>query len=156
MSIAATVKSYIEGRGVAYEMIAHPATGSSHETAEAAHVDEGHIAKAVILKDSAGAIMAVIPGDSWVKLSAVEKELGREMALAGENEAAGYFPDCDAGAIPPLGPAYGMETLMNKTLSSLAYVYFESGDHRTLLKVGGEDFLELLAGVRLGYFCEED
>ena len=156
MSMAATVKSYIEGRGVAYEMIAHPATGSSHETAEAAHVDEGHIAKAVVLKDSARAIMAVIPGDSWVKLSAVEKELGREMALASENEAAGYFPDCDPGAIPPLGPAYGMETLMNRTLGSLAYVYFESGDHRTLLKVSGADFLELLSGVRLGYVCEED
>ena len=82
MTIAATVKTYIEGRGVAYEMIAHPATGSSHETAEAAHVDEGHIAKAVILKDNAGAVMVVVPGDSWVKLSAVEKELSRELALA--------------------------------------------------------------------------
>ena len=155
MTIAATVKSHIEGRGVAYEMIAHPATGSSHETAEAAHVDEGHIAKAVILKDHAGAVMVVVPGDSWVKLPAVEKELDREMALADEKAAAGYFPDCDTGAIPPLGPAYGMETLVDRTLTSLAYVYFESGDHRSLLKVKSGDFLELLAGVRLGYFCEE-
>ena len=156
MTIAATVKSHIEGRDVAYEVIAHPATGSSHETAEAAHVDEGHIAKAVILQDSEGTVMVVVPADSWVKLSAVEKELNREMVLADENEAARHFPDCDAGAIPPLGPAYGMETLINRTLTSLAYVYFESGDHRSLLKVKSEDFLELLGGARLGYFAEED
>ena len=49
-----------------------------------------------------------------------------------------------------------METLVNRTLSSLASVYFESGDHRSLLKVKGDDFMELLGGVRLGYFCEED
>jgi len=156
MTTAATVKSYIEGRGLAYEVIPHPTTGSSHETAEAAHVDEGHIAKAVILKDSKGAIMVVVPGDAWVKLSAVEKELDREMVLAEEDEAAGYFPDCDAGAIPPIGPAYGIETLMDRTLTSLANVYFESGDHRSLIKVNSEDFLELLSGVRVGYFFEED
>lgn len=156
MTIAATVKSYIEEKGVAYEAIAHPRTGSSHETAEAAHVDEGHIAKAVLLKDSEGAVMVIVPGDAWVKLSAVEKELGRKMVLAEEAEAAGHFPDCDAGAIPPLGPAYGIETLMDRTLTSLAHVYFESGDHRSLLKVNSEDFLELLSGVRVGYFFEED
>ena len=156
MTMAATVKSYMEGRGVSYEVIAHPTTGSSHETAEAAHVDEGHIAKAVILQDDNGAVMAVVPADAWVKLSAVAKELDREMGLAEEDDAAGYFPDCDAGAIPPLGPAYGIETLMDRNLTSLAYVYFESGDHRSLIKVASDDFLELLGGVRIGYFCEED
>jgi Ala-tRNA(Pro) deacylase len=71
MTIAATVKSYIEGRGVDYEVIAHPRSGSSHETAEAAHVDEGHIAKGVILEDREGAVMVVIPGDAWVNLSSI-------------------------------------------------------------------------------------
>jgi len=156
MTIAATVKSYIEGRGVAYEVIAHPASGSSHETAEAAHVDEGHIAKAVILKDSAGAVMVVIPGNGWVSLSAIGKELDREMVLAEEEDAAAYFPDCEPGAIPPLGPAYGMETLVDKALTSLAYVYIESGDHRSLIKMDGEALPTLLSGVRHGYFCEDD
>ncbi len=156
MTIAATVKSYIEGRGVPYEVIAHPASGSSHETAEAAHVDEGHIAKGVILKDGTGAVMLVIPADAWVNLSAVRKELDRELSLAEEREAAGYFPDCDLGAIPPLGPAYGMETLLDKALTSLAYVYLESGDHQSLIKIDGQALPELLSGVRHGYFCEDD
>jgi len=156
MTIAATVKSYIEGRGVAYEVITHPASGSSHETADAAHVDEGHIAKGVILKDDAGAVMVVVPGNAWVDLSAIRKELDREMVLAEEKDAAGHFPDCDPGAIPPLGPAYGMETLMDKALTSLTYVYLESGDHRSLIKMKGEALVELLSGVRHGYYCEQD
>ena len=156
MTMSATVKSYIEGRGVAYEVIDHPVTGSSHEIAEAAHVDQGHIAKAVILNDDRGAVMAVIPGSAWVKLSAVNEELDRTLNLSEEDTAAGHFPDCDSGAIPPLGPAYGMETLMDEALVSLAHVFFESGDHRTLVRVAGGDFLELLSGVRRGHFCHGD
>jgi Ala-tRNA(Pro) deacylase len=156
MTIASTVKSYIEGKGVAYEVIAHPTSGSSHETAEAAHIDEGHIAKGVILQDSAGAVMVVVPGNAWVNLSAIGKELDRELVLAEEKDAAGYFPDCNPGAIPPLGPAYGMETLMDKALTSLAYVYLESGDHRSLIKIDGGALPELLSGVRRGHFCEDD
>ena len=155
MTMASTVKGYIEGRPNAFETIAHPKSGSSHETAEAAHVDEGHIAKALILKDSAGAVMVVIPGNVWVNLSAIGKELDRKMVLAEEKYAAEYFPDCDPGAIPPLGPAYGMETLLDTALSSLAYVYLESGDHRSLIKVKDEALPELLSGVRRGHFCEE-
>lgn len=156
MTMAATVKGYIEGRGVAYQVITHPASGSSQELADAAHVDQGHIAKAVILKDDAGVVMAVVPGDAWVRLSALQEELGREMELAEEADAAARFPDCDAGAIPPLGPAYGVETVLDTALTSLANVYFESGDHRTLIRVAGEDFLDLLDGVRRGYYCHED
>jgi len=156
MTIATTLKSYIEGRGVAYELIPHPVSGSSHETAEAAQVDEGHIAKAVILEDSAGAVMVVIPGNAWVDLAAIKKELDREMRIAEEQDAAVHFPDCDPGAIPPLGPAYGMETLMDKALTALAYVYLESGDHRSLIRIDGEALPELLSGVRKGYFCEQE
>jgi Ala-tRNA(Pro) deacylase len=100
--------------------------------------------------------MVVIPGDAWVNLPAIRKELDREMVLAEEKDAAGYFPDCDLGAIPPLGPAYGMETLMDKALISLAYVYLESGDHRSLIKIDGGAFTELLSGVRHGHYCEDN
>jgi Ala-tRNA(Pro) deacylase len=155
MTISTNVKSYLEERNVAYELVSHPITGSSHESAEAAHVDEDRVAKAVILTDAQGGVMVVIPGDMWVKVHAVGDTVGREeLQLADEASAAGFFPDCDSGAIPPLGPAYGMETLLDEALTSRAFVYFESGDHRTLVKTTGDDFLSLLEGARRGLFCD--
>lgn len=153
MTIAQTVQGYIEGRGTAYQPLPHPATGSSHESAEAAHIPEDHIAKAVILHDERGEVMAVIPGDAWVRLHAVNAALGRELVLASETDAARHFPDCDQGAIPPLGPAYGMETVLDEALAALAFVYFESGDHRTLIQMDTDAFLGLLDGARRGHFC---
>lgn len=156
MTISATVKRHLEAKGIDYEVVTHQTSGSTQEAAEQAQVDQGHLAKAVLLVDHAGAVMVVIPGDAWVKLAAVQKELDRELALATEDEAAARFADCAPGALPPLGPAYGIETLLDKAVISLAHVYFESGDHRTLLKVRGEDFAELLSGCRRGYFCHDD
>ena len=155
MTIATKVKSYLDGHGVAYELIAHPTTGSSHESAEAAHVAENRVAKAVILTDGQGAVMVVIPADRLVKVHAVSSALGRELQLANESEAAGHFPDCDMGAMPPLGPAYGMETLLDEAITSRAFVIFESGDHRTLVKLSGDDFLALLEGARRGHYCDD-
>jgi len=155
MTMPTTVKRYLDQCGIAYELVSHPATGSSHESAAAAHVDEDRVAKAVILTDAEGGVIVVIPGDKWVKVHAVGAALGRELQLADEGDAARYFPDCDPGAIPPLGPAYDMEILLDEALTRRAFVYFESGDHRTLVKTSGDDFLALLEGARRGNFCDQ-
>jgi Ala-tRNA(Pro) deacylase len=155
MTIAARVESYLREHEIGYELVPHRSTGSTHESALAAHVREDHIAKAVVVRDPQGDALVVIPGDSWLELDALNRETGRDFRLDGESELAHLFPDCAEGAIPPIGPAYGLETFLDDALTTLANVYFEAGDHRHLVHVKGEDFLELLPGVRHGHFSRE-
>ena len=156
MAVAETVQRYLEQHAVDYDLVAHPHTGSSHETAEAAQVREDHIAKAVMVRDTAGYAMIVVPASNWVDVEHLRRELDRDVHLAAEDEFATLFPDCEAGAVPPLGPAYGMETLLDQSLTSLANIYFEAGDHEHLVHTSGDDFRTLLAGARHGYFSHED
>lgn len=155
MAIAATVQRFLEDNSVGYDLVLHPHTGSSHETAEAAHVSEDHIAKAVMVRDAAGYAMVVVPASNWVDVEHLRKELNREVHLATEEDFAKLFSDCEAGAVPPLGPAYTIETFLDQALLSLANVYFEAGDHEHLVHITGDDFRSLLAGVRHGYFSHE-
>jgi Ala-tRNA(Pro) deacylase len=155
MAIAATVQRFLEENSVGYELVPHPHTGSSHETAEAAHVSEDHIAKAVMVRDAAGYAMVVVPASNWVDVEHLRKELNREVHLATEEDFVRLFSDCEAGAVPPLGPAYAIETFLDQALLSLANVYFEAGDHEHLVHTTGDDFQSLLAGVRHGYFSHE-
>ena len=155
MAIAETVLRFLEQHAVNYDLVTHPHSGSSHETAEAAHVSEDHIAKAVIVRDTAGYAMVVVPAGNWVEIEHLRKELNRDLHLATEEELARLFSDCEAGAAPPLGPAYGIETFLDEALASLANVYFESGDHEHLVHTTGDDFRTLLAGVRHGYYSED-
>jgi Ala-tRNA(Pro) deacylase len=156
MPIAETVHRYLVQHSVNYDLLAHPHTGSSHETAEAAHVREDHIAKAVVVKDKSGYAMVVVPASNWVEMDHLRKELNRDLQLATEDEIGQLFSDCETGAVPPVGPAYGVETFLDQAIMSLASVYFEAGDHKELVHVSGEDFQSLLSGVRHGYFSHDD
>jgi Ala-tRNA(Pro) deacylase len=152
MSVAETVQRFLVRHAVDYDLVPHPHTGSSHETAEASHIREDHIAKAVVVKDADGYAMVVIPASNWVEMDHLRKELNRDFHLATEDEIATLFSDCDVGAVPPLGPAYGIETYLDQELKSLANIYFEAGDHEELVHTCGDDFQTLLSGVRHGYF----
>jgi len=156
MTIAKTVTNFLAQKSVDYDMVSHPHTGSSHETAETSHVNEDHIAKAVIVKDNSGYAMVVVPASNWVEMKHLHKELDRDLKLVEEDELAKLFPDCEPGAIPPLGPAYQIETFLDEELTSLANVYFEAGDHENLVHTSGDNFKKLLSGVRHGNYSHDD
>lgn len=156
MAIAETVKNYLQEKSVSYDLVSHPHSGSSHETAEASHVDEDHIAKAVIVKDDKGYAMLLVPAINYVEMKHVRKELDRELELVTEDEFTKLFPDCEPGAVPPLGPAYQVETFLDESLTTLANIYFEAGDHEHLVHVSGDGFKNLLSGVRHGHYSNEN
>jgi Ala-tRNA(Pro) deacylase len=155
MTIAATQERYLIERQAEYDVTLHPHSESSHETAEAAHIAEDHIAKAVVVKDASDYALVVIPASNWLKMDYLRHELNRDLHLATEDEVIGLFDDCEPGAVPPLGPAYGIETLLDESLTSLADVYFEAGDHEQLVHLRGEDFQALLSGSRRGYYSHD-
>ena len=152
MAIAETVRLFLEQSGVHYSVIPHPYTQSSREAAEVTHVPQAHLAKAVVLIDDAGYVMAVIPGNRHLRVATLAKRMRRKLALAAENRIMTVFKDCAPGAIPPLGPAYGMKTILDDGLVGLPEVYFEGGDHEGLVRVEGEHFLRLLREAQHGQF----
>jgi len=155
MAIAETVKNFLAEKSLDYVLLAHPHTGSSHETADASHVREDHIAKAVIVKDTSGYAMVVVPASNHIEMKHLQKELNRELEFVAEDELAKLFTDCETGAIPPLGPAYDIETFLDEALTMLANVYFEAGDHEHLVHTSGDNFKYLLSGVRHGHFSHD-
>jgi Ala-tRNA(Pro) deacylase len=148
LALAKTVQSCLVDNEVEFELLDHPRSYTSVENAHAAHVPEDHVAKAVMLHDARGFVMAVIPGDCLLKLDTLGSLLNRDLEMADEEKIDAVFDDCQPGAVPPLGPAYGLETVADPALQSLSRVYFEAGDHEELVSVDGGDFRKLLAGVR--------
>ena len=152
MTIAARVEDYLNQNAVKFDLLAHKTTGSTHESADAAHVPDDHIAKGVMVRDGQGQALVVLPGDVWLVLDMLNKASGRAFRLDEESELTDLFPDCAPGAVPPLGHAYGFETYMDERLTTLANVFFEAGDHQNLVRVDGADFVRLMHGVHIGHF----
>ncbi|MEN8129739.1 MAG: YbaK/EbsC family protein [Pseudomonadota bacterium] len=154
MTIAASVLNVLTEKHTQYQVISHPKSYSSAETADAAHITDDHIAKGVLLKDNEGYLLAVIPASQWVDLRRIRDELGRDLQLASEEEIEQLFEDCDPGAVPPIGEAYGLESILDEALTSLASVYLEGGDHEQLIRLDGDQFDILMRGVRRGHFTD--
>ena len=144
MSIAASVARHLHRTGVKYELIAHHHTSNSTYSAQAAHVPGEQLAKCVMLEDDRGYVMAVLPATRKVNLAALHRRFERDLELAPESELARLFTDCEPGAIPPLGDAYGIDAIVDDSLVGKPDVYFEAGDHCELVHVSGEDFLRLM------------
>jgi Ala-tRNA(Pro) deacylase len=152
MAIAQRLQDYLQASQVAYSLLRHPRAVTSQESARLAEVPDDHLAKGVVLKDAQGYLLLVLPANHHLRLHACRELLQRELELASEAELAELFPDCAPGAVPALGPAYGLETWMDEALATLARVYFEAGDHESLVQVSGEAFRTLLGPARCGWF----
>ena len=145
MTIASKLKAHLKAHSIDYELIPHPHTESSMVTAAAAHVPGDRLAKAVIVKDGDDYLMVVVPSDYHVHLGALHRKLGRNVGLATESELVGLCSDCDEGAVPPVGGAYGVKSMVDTGLLKQPEVYFEAGDHEHLVKMTGPNFQALHA-----------
>lgn len=155
MAIARRLESYLQREGVDWEIVPHGHSGSSEETATAAHVPRERIAKSVLLEDERGYLLAVLPASRQILVTALERCTGRRLALASEGELGDIFDDCELGAVPPLGAAYGIPCIVDESLLAAPDVYFEAGDHENLVRMKGRAFRALVEGLPRGSFTRE-
>ena len=150
MAISARLRDYLELKGIPYEVIPHPHTEDSRATAAVSHVPAGQLAKAVILEDDEGYLLAAVPASERLHLSRIHNLLRRPLGLATEAEIARMFPDCAVGAVPPVAAAYGLPAVVDDRLLAAPEIWFEAGDHEDLVHLDGEAFRRLMAGVLQG------
>ena len=156
MAIAMTVQQYLADREVEYEAVAHPLTQSSMESAQASHVTGDHIAKGVVLRTEDGYLLAVLPASHHIRFGHLTEWLDEDVALATEKEITTLFADCEIGAVPVVGAAYGIDVIMDDSVTEQPEVYFEGGDHATLVHLTAENFRKLLGDVPHGQFSDHD
>jgi Ala-tRNA(Pro) deacylase len=152
MSMANSLREYLENQGTQYDLVRHPRTFTSMETAATAHVAGDKLAKSVVLEAKDEYVMAVIPSTHRLRLETLRAGFGHPFDLVSETDIGRLFKDCELGSVPALGQAYGMQVAVDETLLDLDEIYFESGDHTQLVHMSGEDFRALMVQARRGPF----
>jgi Ala-tRNA(Pro) deacylase len=152
MAIALTLQQYLTQHGIQYDLLQHPPTLSSTRTAEASHVPGDRLAKAVLLHEETGYILAVLPASRHLRLDALAARLNHQVELATEQEIGELFGDCARGALPPIGAAYGVDIIVDESIAEQPDIYFEGGDHATLVHMTGAQFAQVNSGTLHGQF----
>src|SRR5512135_2540836 len=123
MAIASTVRSYLAANGVKYAELPHPQTRTLEEAAEAVKVPLSQVARAVILSDGEKFLMAVLPASHVLEFAALGEHLWRDLELASAKTIAAIFKDCEPLSFPPLGAAYGIQAVCDRSLLDATTVY---------------------------------
>jgi len=147
MAIATTLINYLEDKGVNYDLVEHEHTSTSFATARAAQLPAHQVAKAVVLRDDEGYVVSVLPTNHSLEIDWVNEELNRNLELAQEEEFKALFEDCEPGAVPALGEAYGLQVIWDDDLLYTSDVYIEAGDHEHLIWLDRRSFKKLMLSL---------
>ncbi len=147
MAVAATIQAYLESHDVQYQVIEHPRTDNVKQAAVVAHIPPEQLARPVLLGDDVNYLLAVIPANHRLDLDRLNQVMARSLEMVDGEELELTFGDCEKGAIPPIGEAYGVDTVLDASLSHQASIYFEAGDHQHLVHMPGDDFRRLMEHV---------
>ena len=151
MAVALTLQKYLADKNVRYDVIAHELTGSSMQTA-----DRCRDPATVSPKRSCSAMRWVMPSRYCQRRATFGSQnsgqLGDDVGLATEREAAELFQDCTRGALPAVGECYGLDMVVDDSIEEQPEVYLEGGDHRTLIHMSHAQFATLTATARHGRF----
>jgi len=152
MAVAITLENFLASQGIDFETVRHAHTYSSMDSAQAAHIPGDQIAKAVVLEDDLGYVVAVLPATHKLELGMLHNQTQRNLALASEREVGELFKDCELGAVPALGSAYGLETVCEECLMDTKHIYLEAGDHEQLIHLTGPQFRQAMSNSRRAHF----
>lgn len=138
------VQEFLNEYHVRYRPVLHRATFSAQRMADTLHVPGDHVAKTVILKVDGEFVMVLLQATQYIDISFFKLLFQAEaVELATEAELSEIFEDCELGAIPPFGSRYGMETIVDESLTHDRLIVFEGNSHEESICMNYADFEEL-------------
>jgi Ala-tRNA(Pro) deacylase len=129
------MERYLDEHMIPFDIVVHPHSQSSAETARAAEVDASRLAKGVLLDGLGCQMVAMIPANQEIHLGKLAQDVGMEVSLADEASVSRLFSECDPGVVPGLPNAWGVEMVWDDDLMAQPDVYLEAGDHERLLHI---------------------
>lgn len=148
MAVTEQVQEFLRQANVAYSVFPHAPAYSAQEEAAVTHIPGRDWAKPVVFFADGEPIQAVVPADLVVDLEHLLLLTGAErIRLATEEELANLYPDCEPGAMPPLGPLYNQPVFVDAALAAEPQIVFNAGTHGDAVCMRYDDFATLARPV---------
>ena len=137
------IEDYLTDHKVRYEFIRHRKAYTAQELAAVEHVSGKQHVKVVVVAVGGKHVLAALPASSRIDFKKLGQVLGKSVSLAKETVLKSLFPDCDVGAMPPLGSLYRLPVYVDKSLVQNESIVFQAGTHTDAIKVGYANFANL-------------
>jgi Ala-tRNA(Pro) deacylase len=136
----------LEQNHVEFELIPHAEAQDAQRLAESLHVSGTEVAKTVLVRADRGYafVVVMLPADRRIDITRLSQALGgSQLEVASEEEVVEHCPDCEAGVLPPFGSQYGMQTMVDASLTHHRDIVFEGNSHHEAIRMRFADFRKL-------------
>ncbi len=148
MAVTQLVQEFLRQSNVGYSVFPHLPAYSAQEEAAVTHISGRDWAKPVVFFADGEPIQAVVPADLVVDVDQLLALTGAErIRLATEEELAELYPDCEPGAMPPLGPLYNQPVFVDIALAAEPQVVFNGGTHGDAVCMRYDDYAAIARPV---------
>lgn len=148
-----TIQSYLKNNAIPYELIYHPRAVTAEQIAHVTKIPEEKLAKTVVVRMNGRITLVVLHANERVSLHRLGEQFHTsDIKLCPESEFAEHFPDCEAGAMPPLGDLYHMPVIVSESVASDEKIVFNAGTHTELIAMKYDDFSRVVK-PEIGHFA---
>jgi Ala-tRNA(Pro) deacylase len=146
MSLSARLREYLDSHQAHYTATTHRPAFTANDVASAEHLPAREMAKTLIVFGDDRYHMLVVPASRHLDMREVQCALGlRHVRLATEIEMTALFPDCELGAMPPIGQLYDLPVYLDSLLAHQDTIAFNAGTHRDTVHMRMSDYHQLVA-----------
>ena len=138
------LRDYLDEQGVQYQLCHHPAVYTSQALAEAAHVPGQQVIKPVVVEADGQFVMCALPACYRIDLDELRRQLPADrVRIADERTLCRLFPEVELGAEPPIGPLFGLPTVMDDSLGADDKVTFQAGTHDESVTMSMDEYCRI-------------
>lgn len=145
MPLSEQLQKFLDSHQAKYALSTHHTAYTAREVAAVEHLPAREVAKVVVVFGDGSYHMIVVPANRLVDFQEVRHALGLTQArLATEEELAKLFPDCELGAMPPIGALYRLPVYLDSSLLDEEMIAFNGGTHKDVIHMRTDHYRELV------------
>jgi Ala-tRNA(Pro) deacylase len=135
------VVAYLDRAGVNYKVLRHRQTYTAQDLAATEHVSGWNVIKPVLVLADDRLYLCALPASQRIDMARLRNALhASKIELADEPTLGRVCSDCELGAEPPIGPLFGIQTIMEESLNEADRVMFQAGTHGEAVEMPTSDF----------------
>ncbi|KYK24245.1 hypothetical protein AYK26_06935 [Euryarchaeota archaeon SM23-78] len=138
------IKAFLDENNVSYEFKKHEPVRTSEEAAAVRGDDIKIGAKAMILKADNKFVMLVLSAAKRIDSKRVKEILNVKSLRFATPDEVMEKTGCEPGGVPPFANVFGLDLLVDKSITQNEFMAFNAGERTKSLKIKTQDYLRLL------------
>lgn len=153
MSISSKVEKCLLEQGINYQVVNGDHLMPMHELKSASAVSGEVVAISTLLSDSLGRLQVLIAKNTFLDLSELCEQLGRNLQALSPAEQERLANEQGAETLPAIPSLYNLPIVVDAQLMECEKIYLDSGHDGFFVELNSDEFKKALGQADIGSFC---